>query len=63
MSRICRATKEKHCCSYNGKDCEHIIFDYTDENGYELDTPVMEIWDIPNKKITYRKQLIKRVEI
>ena len=37
--------------------------DYTDENGYELDTPVMEIWDIPNKKITYRKQLIKRVEI
>ncbi|WP_281541224.1 GyrI-like domain-containing protein [Maribacter aestuarii] len=33
---------------------------YVEENGYESDTPVMEIWDVPNKKITYRKQLIKR---
>ncbi len=34
--------------------------DYSEKNGYELDTPVMEIWDIPNKKITYRKELIKQ---
>ena len=33
---------------------------YVEENGYEMDTPVMEIWDMPNKKITYRKKLIKR---
>lgn len=33
---------------------------YVEENGYELDTPVMEVWDVPNKKITYRKKLIKR---
>ncbi len=33
---------------------------YVAEKGYESDTPVMEIWDVDNKKITYRKQLIKR---
>lgn len=29
------------------------------KNGYNEDTPVMEIYDIPNKKIIYRKELIK----
>jgi len=33
---------------------------YSEENSYEQDTPVMEIWDVPNNKITYRKQLIKK---
>jgi len=33
---------------------------YAKENGYESDTPVMEIWDVPNKKITYRKHLRKK---
>ncbi len=33
---------------------------FAEENGYELDAPAMEIWDVQNKKITYRKQLIKR---
>ena len=32
---------------------------YAAENGYALDSPVMEIWDVPNKKITYRKELVK----
>ena len=33
---------------------------YVEENSFESDTPVMEIWDVPNKKITYRKQLRKK---
>ena len=32
---------------------------YIEENDYQSDTPVMEIWDIPNKKIIYRKKLVK----
>lgn len=28
-------------------------------NGYSVDTPIMEIWDIPNKTIIYRKILNK----
>ena len=32
---------------------------YSEENGYTLDSPVMEIWDETNKRITYRKELIK----
>ncbi len=32
---------------------------YLEENGYEVDSPMMEIWDVPNKKILYRKTLIK----
>ena len=30
---ICQATKAAHCCRHSGRDCEHIIFDYTDEDG------------------------------
>ena len=33
---------------------------YVSENGYEGDAPVMEIWDVPNKRIMYRKVLIKK---
>ncbi|MBC8754100.1 GyrI-like domain-containing protein [Kordia sp. YSTF-M3] len=32
---------------------------YAKLNGYQEDTPVMEIYDIPNNKILYRKELIK----
>lgn len=32
---------------------------YVKENNYQPDTPVMEIWDVPNKKIIYRKKLVK----
>lgn len=32
---------------------------YVIENGYAPDSPVMEIWDVPNNKISYRKKLKK----
>lgn len=32
---------------------------YVKENAYQEDTPVMEIYDIPNKKIQYRKKIAK----
>ncbi|WP_422080972.1 GyrI-like domain-containing protein [Ulvibacterium sp.] len=32
---------------------------YAEQKGYAMDTPVMEIWDVPNKKIKYRKALVK----
>ena len=31
------------------------------KNGYDLNTPVMEIWDAPNGIITYRKKLTRSV--
>ncbi len=30
---------------------------YCEEKGYDTDTPVMEIYDVPNKKIYYRKEI------
>lgn len=33
---------------------EHVV-----ATGYDMDSPVMEIWDVPNKKIIYRKELVK----
>lgn len=36
-----------------------MINSYVEKNEYEVDSPVMEIWDVPNKKIVYRKTLIK----
>lgn len=33
---------------------------YAKQNGYVVDTPVMEIWDIVNKKTSYRKKLISQ---
>lgn len=33
--------------------------EYCNANGYSVNTPVMEIWDKPNKKIIYRKEIIK----
>lgn len=32
---------------------------YAKQKGYAADSPVMEIWDVPNKKISYRKTLVK----
>jgi hypothetical protein len=32
---------------------------YAKLNGYKEDSPVMEIYDVPNNKISYRKELIK----
>lgn len=32
---------------------------YMEENGYEQNVPVMEIYDMPNKKILYRAEAIK----
>lgn len=32
---------------------------FAEENGYNPDSPVMEIWDVPNKKTIYRKKIIK----
>ncbi len=32
---------------------------YLEENGYVIDSPALEIWDFPNKKISYRKELLK----
>ncbi|MCW5514759.1 GyrI-like domain-containing protein [Muriicola sp. Z0-33] len=32
---------------------------YVEENGYDPNTPVMEIWDLSNNKIEYRKELVK----
>ncbi len=32
---------------------------FAKQNGYNVETAVMEIYDIPNKKILYRKELIK----
>ena len=29
----CKATRQSHCCHIRGKQCEHVIFDHTDENG------------------------------
>jgi len=31
---------------------------YIKENNYQMDTPIMEIWDVPNKKTIYRKKLL-----
>ncbi len=33
---------------------------YANENGYDVNTPVMEIYDVPNKKIFYRKEISKK---
>lgn len=30
---------------------------YARENGFSEESPVMEIWDVPNKKILYRKEI------
>lgn len=35
------------------------LAEYSKENAYNENTPVMEIYDIPNKKIYYRKELKK----
>lgn len=35
------------------------LWAYARENGYREDTPVMEIYDMPNNKIYYRKMLVK----
>lgn len=32
---------------------------FCEEKGYQTDTPVMEIYDVPNKKILYRKEIKK----
>jgi effector-binding domain-containing protein len=32
---------------------------YAKANGFNIETPVMEIYDIPNKKIIYRKELVQ----
>jgi hypothetical protein len=32
---------------------------YVKQNGYKEDGPIMEIYDVPNNKISYRKELIK----
>ncbi|MCH4895203.1 hypothetical protein E0494_00595 [Marinilabiliaceae bacterium JC040] len=37
-----------------------ILNKYCLDNNYSEDTPVMEIWDIPNKKIIYRKKIQKK---
>ncbi len=36
---------------------------YAKQKGYAVDAPVMEIWDVPNKKINYRKALVKTEKI
>jgi hypothetical protein len=36
-----------------------IMGKYISENGFE-DGPIMKIYDVPNKKIIYRKFLIKK---
>jgi hypothetical protein len=33
---------------------------FAEQSGFEADSPVMEIYDVPNKVIVYRKKLIKR---
>lgn len=33
---------------------------YLEEHGYNTDTPVMEIWDLSNNRIHYRKELVKK---
>jgi len=33
---------------------------FAKENGYEMDGAVMEIYDVPNKKILYRKEIKKK---
>ena len=35
---------------------------YLEDNGYNSDTPVMEIWDLSNNTIHYRKVLLKNNE-
>jgi effector-binding domain-containing protein len=32
---------------------------YAEQKGYTVDSPIVEIWDVPNKKIKYRKALVK----
>jgi len=34
--------------------------EFARQNGYKENSPVMEIYDIPNEKILYRKQIIKK---
>ena len=36
------------------------IESYIKENNYQLDTPIMEIWDITNQKTIYRKKLLRQ---
>jgi hypothetical protein len=31
---------------------------FVEENGYKKEGAVMEIYDVPNKKIVYRKEII-----
>ncbi len=31
---------------------------FSEKNGYSTETPIMEIWDIPNKKAIYRKEIL-----
>lgn len=31
---------------------------FAEENGYSINSPVMEIWDVPNKKTIYRKKIV-----
>lgn len=33
-----------------------VLNKYSSENNFNVNSPVMEIWDIPNKKIIYRKE-------
>lgn len=35
------------------------LSEYVEQNGYRSDTPVIEIYDVPNKKIVYRKAVHK----
>lgn len=36
-----------------------VLDHYAKNHGYKIDTPVLEIWDVPQNKIIYRKVLIK----
>ncbi|NHF59704.1 GyrI-like domain-containing protein [Flavobacteriaceae bacterium TP-CH-4] len=35
------------------------LHSYLEQNGYRVDSPGLEIWDLPNQKIIYRRELIK----
>ena len=36
-----------------------VLNGYLEENGYRVDSPALEIWDLPNQRIMYRRELIK----
>lgn len=36
------------------------INQFAQQNGFEEDTPVMEIYDVPGKKIEYRKAIVRK---